>query len=512
MDSVYFLSDFPEQLAPVWSFLPCGDTGRDSYDLSKPLEMDGSQVQNLQKSINAHASELDIISKLQLVGSDFHVARQNKLLAQTKPLPGKSKKDLQKGVVGSSMSSSSLVPVDKKNLPVTPRKPEKPKVSKVPLKSALKKSQPVSILPLDSPLAKARIIGTVSRKLTYLMNKILEHHKTEKILIFFEDRDVAWYITQALEILGIENLSYSGSLSQERRATHLSVFQNSEKYRVLLMELSQAAHGLNVSCASRVFFINPVWRRDIEQQAMKRAHRIGQTRAVYVEILILVGTIEEAMWNRRRAMTAKERDGTKGGLIEDSKMRDIISNLKFLKVEPNDGAGTQQVSMLVNPEPIFGDGKHGGVYNEIEHIRPSPPATPNTPSSVRWRSTSAAGPDERITSDLPTGANVTGKPLRAKVRWIETSPRKNEAGSGKSTSLDTSGNSPNNSTSSVSSPTGSVDSSIEGGPPRKRKPSGGSAGSSAGPSRPIKRKKMLGFKAGDDRDWMEDSDDDFGVE
>lgn len=512
MDSVYFLSDFPEQLAPVWSFLPCEGTGRDSYDPSKPLEMDGSQVQNLQKSVNAHASELDITSKLQSVGSDFHVARQKKLLAQTKALPGKSKKDLQKGVVGSSMSSSSLVPmqpVDKKNSPVTPRKPEKPKVSKVPLKSALKKSQPVSILPSDSPLAKARIIGTVSRKLTYLMNKIVEHHKTEKILIFFEDRDVAWYITQALEILGIENLSYSGSLSQERRATHLSVFQNSEKYRVLLMELSQAAHGLNVSCASRVFFVNPVWRRDIEQQAMKRAHRIGQTRAVYVEILILVGTIEEAMWDRRRAMTAKERDGTKGGLIEDSKMRDIISNLKFLKVEPGDGVGIQQVSMLVTPEPIFGDGKHGGVYNEIEHIRPFSPATPNTPSSVRWGSASAAGPDERITSDLPTGASGTGKLLRAKVRWIETPPRNNEVSSGKSTSLDATGNSSGSGTSSASSPTGSVDSST-GGLPRKR-PSDGSVGCSPGPSRPIKRKKMLGFKAGDDKDWMEDSDDDFGV-
>lgn len=468
MDSVYFLSDFPEQLAPVWSFLPCGDGG--SYGPGKFLEMDGSQVQNLQKSVNAHASEFDITSKLLLVGNDFHVARQKKLLAQPK---SKAKKDSQTGVVESSMGSNSLVTmrmVDKKTPRLmTPRKGEKPKTSaKVPLglKSALKKSLPVSVLPPDSPLAKARIVGTASRKLTYLMNKIVEHHKTEKILIFFEDGGVAWYIAQALEILGIENLWYSGGLTQERRATHLSAFQNSEKYRVLLMDLKQAAHGLNISCASRVFFINPVWRRDIEQQAMKRAHRIGQTRTVYVETLILVDTIEEAMWKRRGVMTEKERDGAKGGLIEDSKMRDIISNLKFLKVEPDETVGVQQVSILAVPEPIFGDGKHGGVYNEIEHVRPSSISTSPTV--------------ERVTSDLPTVSDEPVKSDLVKVHWVdETSSRKRK--------------------SFVAFPVGVT--LIES-PPALPGP---------GLSRSTKRKKKLGFKAGDDRDWMEDSDDDFRV-
>lgn len=467
---MYFLSDFPDQLAPVWSFLPCGDG--DSYDPSKLLEMDGSQVQNLQKSVNAHASEFDITSKLLLVGNDFHVARREKL-AQPGSGGSRTKKDSQTGVVESSMGSNSLVTmrvVDKKTPPLmTPRKGEKPKTpAKVSLglKSALKKSRPVSILPPDSPLAKARIVGTASRKLTYLMNKIVEHHKTEKTLIFFEDGGVAWYIAQALEILGIENLWYSGNLTQERRATHLSAFQNSEKYRVLLMDLKQAAHGLNVSCASRVFFINPVWRRDIEQQAMKRAHRIGQTRTVYVETLILVDTIEEAMWKRRGVMTEKERDGAKGGLIEDSKMRDIISNLKFLKVEPDEIVGIQQVSMLAAPESIFGDGKHGGVYNEIEHARPSSASTTSTV--------------ERVTSDLPTVSDEPVKSDLAKVRWVHETPSR------KRKSL-------------VAFP---VAVTLIESPPALPGP---------GSSQSTKRKKKFGFKVGDDRDWMEDSDDDFGM-
>jgi len=58
------------------------------------------------------------------------------------------------------------------------------------------------------------------------------------------------------------------------------------------METKVAAHGLNVTAASRVFFLNACWQRSVERQAIKRAHRIGQTKPVYVETLILKDTIE----------------------------------------------------------------------------------------------------------------------------------------------------------------------------------------------------------------------------
>ena len=53
-----------------------------------------------------------------------------------------------------------------------------------------------------------------------------------------------------------------------------------------------AAHGLNVTAASRVFFLNACWQKTVERQAIKRAHRIGQTKEVFVETLVLKDTIE----------------------------------------------------------------------------------------------------------------------------------------------------------------------------------------------------------------------------
>lgn len=474
MSLVYFLSDFPEQLAPTWSFStsidPLGGT-----DVIGLFEIGGSQVQNLQKSVNAHASEYDITYKLESLGKAFNVARQREILA------GASRKRNGEPLMGAgdkrNPPAASATPGPKAKGKKTEKTPAK---SKTPLKSALKESKPVAILPPDSQLAKARIIGTASTKLTYLMNKIATHHKTEKILVFYEADEVASYIAQALEILGIENLGYSKDLHKDRRASNLDLFQYSEKYRVLLMDLNQAARGLNVSCATRVFFVNPVWQRDVETQAVKRAHRIGQTKPVYVETLILADTIEDEMWERREAMTHKEQQDAKDSL-KDSKMCDIIANLKFLEVEQED----QKACMLATPEPIFGDGKHGGVYDEIEDI-----------NIYRAASIVAShiAPDEQVMSDLPTlntsdlpstsgppsasDPPSVSDPPSARVRWVDATPQASPA------------------------------------PSRKRRLSNASSmmssEDSAGSSSRSARWKKRGFKAGDDRDWMEDSDDDFG--
>jgi SNF2 family DNA or RNA helicase len=81
------------------------------------------------------------------------------------------------------------------------------------------------------------------------------------------------------------------------------------------MDLTQAAHGLNVCSASRVYFVNPVWTPAIEAQALKRAHRIGQMRPVYCETLILKGTLEEEMVKRRNSMTDKEMSDTQDSIV-----------------------------------------------------------------------------------------------------------------------------------------------------------------------------------------------------
>jgi len=221
-------------------------------------------------------------------------------------------------------------------------------------------------LPADSPLIHAKILGTASTKLSYLLDSILSHNATEKTMVFYESDNVAWYIAQALEIMGIEYLAYQRNLPGRKKAQYLVTFHNSERFRVLLMDLTQAAHGLNVCSASRVYFVNPVWTPNIEAQALKRAHRIGQTKPVYAETLILEGTLEEEMVKRRNSMTERELRETRDSIANDSVMRNIISNLRFLNVSNDEGYGMNQVAQLKIAQPMFGAGKRGGVINDPE--------------------------------------------------------------------------------------------------------------------------------------------------
>jgi hypothetical protein len=77
------------------------------------------------------------------------------------------------------------------------------------------------------------------------------------------------------------------------------------------METKVAAHGLNVTAASRVFFLNACWQKTVERQAIKRAHRIGQTKEVFVETLVLKDTIE--------VIPLCTRDNGLGGIVEEER-------------------------------------------------------------------------------------------------------------------------------------------------------------------------------------------------
>jgi superfamily II DNA or RNA helicase len=222
------------------------------------------------------------------------------------------------------------------------------------LKSVLQKSTADTIWPQpNSPLASTKLISTSSAKLTYLMQRIIAHHKTEKILVFYESENVAYYIAQALECLHIKHLIYAKTLPSDRKSQYVVTFNQTEAFRVLLMDITQAAFGLDMSSASRVYFVNPVFSPQVEAQAVKRAHRIGQTRPVYVETLILKGGIEEVILERRQDLSQEEFQKCKN-ILNDEKIYDWIRNVRFIPVSLDDVPGPDQMAILDAPEPIFG--------------------------------------------------------------------------------------------------------------------------------------------------------------
>ncbi|KAI3331955.1 hypothetical protein HD806DRAFT_175594 [Xylariaceae sp. AK1471] len=233
------------------------------------------------------------------------------------------------------------------------------------------------------PLAKTRIISTVSAKLSYLIDSIIKYQDHEQILIFYDNDNVAFYLASVLEILQIQHLIYSRvGLSPERRAQYVTTFTDSPKFRVLLMDISQAAFGLDMRSASRIYFISPVLNPQIVAQAIGRARRISQKKPVSVETLVLRNSIEEVMIDRREHMTQAEHSKIKN-VLDDGKIKEWIRNPK---INPMDDVqdGLEQTAILPLPQYVFGRGFRRAFHPDEGLITGSPEAKNNdNPTKLR---------------------------------------------------------------------------------------------------------------------------------
>jgi len=64
---------------------------------------------------------------------------------------------------------------------------------------------------------------------------------------------------------------------------------------VFLISLKAGGAGLNLTTADTVIHYDPWWNPAVQAQATDRAHRIGQTKPVFVYDLIAAGSVEERM-------------------------------------------------------------------------------------------------------------------------------------------------------------------------------------------------------------------------
>lgn len=88
---------------------------------------------------------------------------------------------------------------------------------------------------------------------------------------------------------------YDGSMPNQLREESLDRLKTStvSECQVLLCSLKCGAVGLNLTAASRVVIIEPFWNPAIEEQAIDRVHRFGQTKDVVVYKLSIESSVEE---------------------------------------------------------------------------------------------------------------------------------------------------------------------------------------------------------------------------
>lgn len=146
-----------------------------------------------------------------------------------------------------------------------------------------------------------------SVKLDELSREITENVGDHKVLVFSQFLGMLALIRKKLEEDGISHVYFDGSSSSKEREEAIQEFQNNHECRVFLISLKAGGIGLNLTAADYVYIVDPWWNPAVEQQAIDRTHRIGQTKNIFAYRLICKDTLEEKMLQlqeHKRALAA----------------------------------------------------------------------------------------------------------------------------------------------------------------------------------------------------------------
>lgn len=133
--------------------------------------------------------------------------------------------------------------------------------------------------------------GNYSVKLESLMENIKEKTGNHKILVFSQFVKMLQIVKTRLEEDQIHYEYLDGQTTN--RQEKVENFQNNSDVRVFLISLKAGGTGLNLTEADYVFIIDPWWNPAVENQAIDRCYRIGQTKQVMAYRMICKDTIEE---------------------------------------------------------------------------------------------------------------------------------------------------------------------------------------------------------------------------
>ncbi|KAI9483185.1 MAG: SNF2 family N-terminal domain-containing protein [Benjaminiella poitrasii] len=115
----------------------------------------------------------------------------------------------------------------------------------------------------------------------------------DKTIIFSQFTAFLDLLDEPLKQKGHKYLRYDGSMDINQRAETVNKFFEDPEYKVLLVSTKCGSLGLNLTCANRVILMDVWWNPALENQAIDRVHRIGQTKPVDVHRIFISNTVED---------------------------------------------------------------------------------------------------------------------------------------------------------------------------------------------------------------------------
>jgi DNA helicase INO80 len=155
------------------------------------------------------------------------------------------------------------------------------------------------------------------------LDRLLQQLKTgnHRVLLYFQMTKMIDLMEEYLAFRHYTYLRLDGSSKISDRRDMVMDWQTRSDIFIFLLSTRAGGLGINLTAADTVVFYDSDWNPTVDQQAMDRAHRLGQTRQVTVYRLITRGTIEERILQR-----AMEKDEIQKVVISGGAFNQEVKN------------------------------------------------------------------------------------------------------------------------------------------------------------------------------------------
>ena len=177
-----------------------------------------------------------------------------------------------------------------------------------------------------SLLKDEEITTKASIKLEMLMEELKNNVQGSKSLVFSQYLGMLKMVADACKEQQIPYLYFDGSTPLNERGDIVNRFQDEQsEEKVFLISLKAGNAGLNLTAAEYVFLMDPWWNNAVEQQAIDRTHRIGQTKNIFAYKLICRDTIEEKIVSlqQKKKQLSEDLVSEEEGFVKNLSQEDI---------------------------------------------------------------------------------------------------------------------------------------------------------------------------------------------
>jgi len=244
------------------------------------------------------------------------------------------------------------------------------------------------------------------------LDKLLTRLKAEghRVLLYSQMTKMIDLMEEYLTYRQHSYLRLDGSSRISDRRDLVDDWQTRPDLFVFLLSTRAGGLGINLTAADTVIFYDSDWNPTVDQQAMDRAHRLGQTKQVTVYRLVTRGTIEERILQRAKQKDVIHRVVIAGGDFKapDFNKKEIFSLLMDEDQASRQASKSPDSEEMPDPEPIA---QHSEPKPESLEPKDSVPMDPETTTAEDQHKSTALDPE--MLEDSTTGGPVARRPPKS---------------------------------------------------------------------------------------------------